>query len=134
MLQNKNDSIQYTPLLEKAVTPKLSLSYPVKYKDSNEDSEQEEVEGEVPYANVHVEQTPQSTTHAPVEEVSTQQNAASTDVSNPGYTPTDRPIIFSSRKDFVNTMIPLYQKALQRKGLDPKYAIALTAQVATESA
>lgn len=65
MLQNKNNSIQYTPLLEKAVTPKLSLSYPVEYEDSDEDGGQEEVEGEVPYANAHVGRTPESTT--PVE-------------------------------------------------------------------
>lgn len=41
---------------------------------------------------------------------------------------------FSSKKDFKNTMLPIYENILLSKGLDPAFAKSLVAQDALESA
>lgn len=118
--------LTYKPFIRDSIISDITVDIPIsditpyrpKYNTDNQSSAEDEEEEATPV-------------QSQVEEVNTatQQNPTPTSTTRSSYKSK-----FSSKEDFKNTMLPIYESILVQKGLNPLFAKALVAQDALESA
>lgn len=118
--------LTYKPFIRDSIISDITVDIPTsditpyrpKYNTDHQSSTEDEEEETTPV-------------QSQVEEVNTttQQNPTPTSTTRSSYKSK-----FSSKEDFKNTMLPIYESILVQKGLNPLFAKALVAQDALESA